>query len=164
MHLGMYNDLGRSCNIIGISTNTEDASRVVVMQRFGLDRGALFYLPLSEFEVRIARRETTCFRPMTTPVIYDSPPQNEDWLPPGKYRHFKGGEYNCIGVASGDKPKDPLFMVYQSLYGDRIFQMAHRPYEMFAEHVDKPEHGHNGPRFTLVAGYKTPIIASRQQK
>ena len=37
---------------------------------------------------------------------------------PGRYRHFKGGEYEVLGVASHSETQEPM-VVYRALYGER---------------------------------------------
>lgn len=66
-------------------------------------------------------------------------------LKPGKYRHFKGGEYELIGVASHSETLEPM-VVYRALYGEG--GMWVRPAGMWNEIVDKPEY--HGPRFILI--------------
>ena len=39
-------------------------------------------------------------------------------IPPGRYRHFKGNEYEVIGVARHSETEEPM-VVYKALYGDR---------------------------------------------
>ena len=50
----------------------------------------------------------------------------------GKYKHFKGGEYEVVGVA---KPSETLedFVVYKALYGNNDLWI--RPLKMFLEKV-----------------------------
>ena len=38
-------------------------------------------------------------------------------LIPGKYRHFKGGEYELVGVARHSETLEPM-VVYRALYGE----------------------------------------------
>ncbi|MBF0497699.1 MAG: DUF1653 domain-containing protein [Deltaproteobacteria bacterium] len=63
----------------------------------------------------------------------------------GRYRHFRGAEYDVIGVAHHSETAERL-VVYRALYGGG--QLYVRPIKMFLETVK-----YNGvivPRFTLV--------------
>ena len=53
-------------------------------------------------------------------------------LTPGKYRHFKGGEYAVQGIAKHSESEE-LLVVYTPLYGDGGLWV--RPLEMFIEKV-----------------------------
>jgi len=66
-------------------------------------------------------------------------------LKPGKYRHFKGGEYELIGLASHSETLEPM-VVYRALYGEGCLWV--RPAEMWNEIVEKPEY--HGPRFIKI--------------
>lgn len=68
-------------------------------------------------------------------------------IQPGRYRHFKGGEYEVIGVAQDSENRDEYVVVYRLIKYDRLMV---RPYEMFIEHVDKPEYNYQGPRFAKI--------------
>ena len=63
-------------------------------------------------------------------------------LKKGKYRHFKGMEYELIGVARHSETLEPM-VVYRALYGE--YGLWVRPAAMWNEIVDKPEY--HGPRF-----------------
>lgn len=76
-------------------------------------------------------------------------------IAPGKYRHFKGGIYNVIGIATGTEDGSKV-VVYQPLYGSRCYEIAHRPLAMFIEHVDRDSY--KGPRFVLIEEYNEPRI------
>ena len=54
-------------------------------------------------------------------------------LKPGKYRHFKGGEYAVQGVARHSENEE-LLVVYRPLYGEGGLWV--RPLEMFVEQVE----------------------------
>jgi hypothetical protein len=65
---------------------------------------------------------------------------------PGKYRHFKGGEYEVLGVGTHTET-DEEFVVYKSMSNGML---RIRPVEMFLEEVDKPEYNYKGKRFIFV--------------
>ena len=64
---------------------------------------------------------------------------------PGRYRHFKGGEYEVLGVARHSETEE-LLVVYRPLYGERRLWV--RPLAMFTEAVE--HEGVRQPRFTCV--------------
>lgn len=53
-------------------------------------------------------------------------------LSPGRYRHYKGLDYEVIGVARHSETEESL-VVYRTLYGD--FDLWVRPLSMFTENV-----------------------------
>jgi len=67
---------------------------------------------------------------------------------PGRYRHFKGGEYEVIGVARHSETDETL-VVYRPLYEDSGLWV--RPLNMFAERVTR------GERTTLRFEYLGPM-------
>ena len=66
-------------------------------------------------------------------------------LKPGKYRHFKGGEYELIGIASHSETLEHM-VVYRALYGERGLWV--RPAAMWTEQVEKETY--SGPRFQYI--------------
>ncbi len=64
---------------------------------------------------------------------------------PGRYRHFKGKEYEVIGLARHSESLEEL-VVYRQLYGERGLWV--RPATMFAEVVE--HEGRTVPRFTRL--------------
>ena len=66
-------------------------------------------------------------------------------IKPGKYRHFKGNEYEVIGIASHSETMEPM-VVYRALYGEKGLWV--RPLSMWNEIVDRD--GYHGPRFRPV--------------
>ncbi len=52
----------------------------------------------------------------------------------GKYRHFKGNEYNVLFVAKHSETMEEM-VVYQALYGER--GMWVRPKSMFLEKITR---------------------------
>ena len=67
----------------------------------------------------------------------------------GKYRHYKGNEYQVIGIAQHSETLEE-FIVYQALYGDH--QLWIRPKDMFFENILKD--GQEIPRFEYVGDSK----------
>lgn len=63
----------------------------------------------------------------------------------GKYRHFKGMEYEVLGIASHSETLEPM-VVYRALYGERGLWV--RPAAMWEEWVDREDY--HGPRFIPV--------------
>lgn len=66
-------------------------------------------------------------------------------LKPGKYRHFKGNEYEVLGLAMHSETLEPM-VVYRALYGDGGLWV--RPAAMWNELVDRPDY--HGPRFQYI--------------
>lgn len=64
---------------------------------------------------------------------------------PGRYRHYKGGEYQVMGVARHSETLEPL-VVYRPLYNDTGLWV--RPYVMFFEQIE--HEGLRQPRFAFV--------------
>lgn len=60
----------------------------------------------------------------------------------GRYRHFKGGEYEVLGVVRSSETLEPL-VLYRPLYG--AGELWVRPYPMFVEPVQVD--GVSRPRF-----------------
>ena len=52
--------------------------------------------------------------------------------PPGKYRHYKGPEYEVLGTAYHSETEE-LLVLYRPLYGNS--QLWVRPYDMFNDTV-----------------------------
>ncbi len=53
-------------------------------------------------------------------------------VPAGKYRHYKGGRYEVLGVAKHSETLEPM-VVYRALYGD--CELWTRPAGMWNESV-----------------------------
>ena len=64
---------------------------------------------------------------------------------PGRYRHFKGGEYQVLGVAKHSETLEPM-VVYQALYGEGGLWV--RPAAMWNETVERD--GQAFRRFTYM--------------
>jgi hypothetical protein len=63
-------------------------------------------------------------------------------LPLGRYRHFKGGEYEVVGIAKHSETQEPM-VVYRPLYNDSGWWV--RPLAMFTSTV--VHEGQEVPRF-----------------
>ncbi len=68
-------------------------------------------------------------------------------IPAGKYRHYKGNDYEVLGVATHSEDESKL-VVYRTLYGD--FDLWVRPLEMFTETVEIDDE--QVPRFRYIGG------------
>jgi len=66
-------------------------------------------------------------------------------IKPGRYRHFKGKEYEVLGVARHSETEEEL-VVYRALYGD--FGLWVRPVSMWNETVERD--GKMFRRFTYI--------------
>ena len=68
-----------------------------------------------------------------------------DEIRPGRYRHFKGGEYQVIGMAKHSETLEPM-VVYRALYGEGGLWV--RPAAMWNETVERD--GRTFRRFTYM--------------
>lgn len=66
-------------------------------------------------------------------------------IKPGRYRHFKGKEYEVLGVARHSETEEEL-VVYRALYGG--FGLWVRPVSMWNEAVERD--GKTFHRFTYI--------------
>jgi hypothetical protein len=67
--------------------------------------------------------------------------------PPGRYRHYKGGEYEVLDTVRHSETLEPMTL-YRALYGARGLWV--RPAAMFEETVDID--GRLQPRFARIDG------------
>ena len=68
-----------------------------------------------------------------------------DEIRPGRYRHFKGNEYEVIGLARHSETQEEM-VVYRALYGDFVLWV--RPARMWNETVERD--GKTFRRFTYI--------------
>ena len=68
-----------------------------------------------------------------------------DDVTPGRYRHFKGGEYEVVLVARDVETEEPV-VVYQAQYGERGYWV--RSLADFTSMVSRD--GYEGVRFTRL--------------
>ena len=67
-------------------------------------------------------------------------------IKPGRYRHFKGNEYEVIGTATHSETLEK-YVVYRALYGEN--QLWIRPAKMWYEEVEFE--GEKVPRFAYIS-------------
>lgn len=68
-----------------------------------------------------------------------------DAVEPGTYRHFKGNQYEVVGIARHSETDEP-HVIYRPLYGEG--ELWVRPLSMWNESVERGDYV--GPRFTRV--------------
>jgi hypothetical protein len=66
-------------------------------------------------------------------------------IKPGTYRHYKGNDYQVLGVAKHSEDESQL-VVYRPLYGERGLWV--RPLDMFIENVEVD--GQSVARFAYI--------------
>ena len=69
-----------------------------------------------------------------------------DHIKPGRYRHYKGGEYIVSGTARHSET-DELMVIYRTNYGDKSQWV--RPLKMFTGTVEID--GKTLPRFEFIS-------------
>lgn len=70
---------------------------------------------------------------------------NGDAIKLGIYRHYKGNEYEVLGLALHSETEESM-VVYKPLYGNQSLWV--RPYDMFSESIEL--NGSIQPRFSWV--------------
>ena len=68
-----------------------------------------------------------------------------DEIKPGRYRHFKGNEYEVLYLATHSEALEPM-VVYRALYGERGVWV--RPAAMWNEEIERD--GKRVRRFTRI--------------
>jgi cyclomaltodextrinase / maltogenic alpha-amylase / neopullulanase len=66
-------------------------------------------------------------------------------IKPGRYRHFKGNEYEVVGLAKDSETMEEV-VVYRALYGEHGLWV--RSAKMFAETIERD--GRTMPRFRYL--------------
>ena len=54
----------------------------------------------------------------------------------GRYRHFKGMEYNVIAIAKHSETLEDM-VVYEALYDNKVSKIWVRPLKMFTEKIER---------------------------
>ena len=122
--------------------------------------GALAPLVLAEVEFP-TEGEAAAFQPpdwFGTEVTYDPAYTNarlsgrkEEPVRPGRYRHFKGNEYEVLYTAKHSETLEPM-VVYRAMYGEHGVWV--RPASMWNETVERD--GVTYRRFTWIGDEETP--------
>ena len=122
--------------------------------------GALAPLVLAEVEFP-TEGEAAAFQPpdwFGTEVTYDPAYTNarlsgrkEEPVRPGRYRHFKGNEYEVLYTAKHSETLEPM-VVYRAMYGEHGVWV--RPASMWNETVERD--GVMCQRFTYIGDEETP--------
>lgn len=122
--------------------------------------GILAPLVLAEVEFP-TEEEAAAFQPpdwFGTEVTYDPAYTNarlsgreEEYVRPGRYRHFKGNEYEVLYTAKHSETLEPM-VVYRAMYGERGVWV--RPASMWNETVERD--GVTYRRFTWIGDEETP--------
>lgn len=83
---------------------------------------------------------------MTIPGMTDDDLPTLITTPPGRYRHYKGGEYEVIDTVRHSETLEPMTL-YRALYGQHGLWV--RPAAMFGETVEID--GVTRPRFEKIS-------------
>ncbi len=75
-------------------------------------------------------------KPVKTTVNKPEEVLVEEEIVLGKYRHFKGNEYEVIGFAKDSETGDKM-VIYKALYGEQ--ELWVRPYNMFKEIIERDQ-------------------------
>ncbi|WP_418420674.1 DUF1653 domain-containing protein [Anaerotruncus colihominis] len=84
-------------------------------------------------------------QPVQAPDAPAARPDQPRAFRPGRYRHFKGNEYEAIGLARHSETLEQL-VVYRALYGEGGLWV--RPLDMFMEEIERD--GKRIARFTYI--------------
>lgn len=83
---------------------------------------------------------STIIQPEESEMTYE---EALETISPGKYRHYKGNEYEVIGIAKHSETLEPM-VVYRALYGEKGLWV--RPAGMWNETIDSQK----TKRFTKI--------------
>lgn len=93
--------------------------------------------------------EEVTFDPSYTNAVLSKRPSASPEICPGRYRHFKGNEYEVLEVAVHSETEEPM-VVYRALYGEEKLWV--RPASMWNETIVRD--GKTVQRFSYVEGAK----------
>jgi phosphoglycolate phosphatase len=121
-------DLKEYCNVVMVGDRKHD---IIGAKEAGIDSiGVLYgYGSVEEFEYEKPTYIVDTVLNLQKLLLYKDLLSE---IKPGKYRHYKGKEYEVIGIARHSENLEE-FVVYRALYGDG--QLWIRPREMFSEQI-----------------------------
>ena len=125
----------RLAQCLNLPARTQPAVVAEVAGHHGVGRVVEFQGELDELgtgvEQSFRMHGVYCPTCLVMPTDTDLPPLIE--TPPGRYRHYKGGEYEVVGVARHSETLEPM-VLYRPLYNASGLWV--RPYAMFLGQVD----------------------------
>ena len=74
-------------------------------------------------------------------------------IKPGRYRHFKGKEYEVLYIATHSETREEM-VVYRALYGERGVWV--RPASMWNEVIERDGKTYRRFTYTLITGSHFP--------
>ena len=96
-----------------------------------LENDGSYRMTFDDYEEPAAVEEIS---PAPDEIADTEPELTEEEITPGKYRHFKGNEYEVVGFAKDSETTEKM-VIYRALYGDH--ELWVRPYEMFREIIER---------------------------
>ena len=87
-----------------------------------------------DFDTESEPVEQVIQKDSVTEAVEEEPELIPEEIVKGKYRHFKGNEYEVIDFAKDSETTEKM-VVYRALYGDH--ELWVRPYEMFREIIER---------------------------
>lgn len=145
---------GRLVDILtGTAFESNDGNYKLEMPAYGIRIFSMpeVFLNLDDAETGSDKRQVTADvqpAPQKPDNIQEAEPLKEEKeILPGRYRHFKGGEYEVIGIAHHSETKEEM-VVYRALYGEGGLWV--RPAAMFRELVEAD--GKKCRRFERIGG------------
>ena len=96
------------------------------------------------FKIDFSKKETV-IKAQTSAPISEKISEPDEQITLGKYRHFKGNEYEVVGFAKDSETCEKM-VIYKALYGEK--ELWVRPYNMFKETITRD--GKTFKRFTKI--------------
>lgn len=99
--------------------------------RILIENDGSFRIDFTQTDDAVAAEQEIADTPSPAPAEPELEPQE---IVPGKYRHFKGNEYEVVGFAKDSETTEKM-VIYRALYGEK--ELWVRPYEMFREIIER---------------------------